>query len=254
MMRRVFLLLLDICLLYSVPVAALQLPRCPYPLVEDIEPCICEVDEQYRKILTCLDFQRDFTEDRFDRIVKAFDYNNEIYSVFIDLDAGPNYHYKFHPQLNETNLGKLNITNFSLKHVEISENLFGTGAFSGSAGSITNITIQQTYGSGGSIDLGSQGLQPASQTLQSLKLERVSALSSTTFTASSFLEEVSLKISMFPSVPSSLFGAENVPNILSIALGVKNNMNIATNSFQDLKGLTHLELSANELVLFRGLF
>ena len=116
----------------------LDLPLCPYPLGEDIEPCVCNVDQVYRMILTC-HFSNDFTEESFQKISEAFDYNNNIFSLDIDLSG----YYYFYPQLDKTNLGTLNITHFSLRNAKLETNLFGEGAFLGSAGSITNIPIER---------------------------------------------------------------------------------------------------------------
>jgi len=233
--------------------SASGLPRCPYPLAEFIEPCICELDENYRMILSCL-FEDDFAEESFNRVVDAFDYNNHIYSFTIDLYQY-NYNYIFYPQLNAANLGKLNITNFSLKNAKISDNLFGEGLFDGSTGSIQNITlerIQTASQTDGSINLGSHVLHPACPTLQSLKLERVVQLSSTSLIHSPNLEVVSLTNSMFPIIPSSLFTPENVPGVRSIAIGVQEDLSLQTDAFRDLSSLTSLEIYATNIDIIQS--
>ena len=223
-----FVLILFIGLLHSgsfrKPRKPRSLQRCPYPLAQDIEPCICEVDEKYRLILTCDVDYNDFTEENFDKVTQAFDYQNEIYSFAIESGCCGD----FHPQLNSGNLGKLNITHFSLKKMRLANNLFGEGAFEGSAGSIQSILVQDLYTSymidGAGIDLGSHVLHPACSTLLSLKLQQVSQLSSTSFIYSPNLEEVSFKDSKFPTIPSSLFSSERFPKIQSIVMDVKENL------------------------------
>merc|ERR1719450_1451005 len=201
-------------------------------------------------ILTC-DLQQEFTQESFQKITTAFDYNNNIYSFDIDLSVY--LQYKFHSQLDETNLGQLNITYFSFRNAELTTNLFGEGAFSGSVGSITNITIERLNTNfNANVDLGAHVLHPACSTLKSLKIEQVSQLSSTTLALSPKLEEVSFKLASFPILPSSLFSAENVPNIHSITVGVSGNLNLQTDAFKDLERLTELEISASKIEIIQS--
>ena len=246
-----FSVLFFFSLLYFRGISTSGLPRCPYPLAEDVEPCICTVDEQYRMVLTCK-FNTDFTEESFQKITDAFDCNREIYAFEIDLDSF--YDHSFYPQLNKENLGKLNITNFSLKNAVLKQQLFGEGAFEGSVGSISNITVEgmKSANVNTSIDLGTHVLHSACPTLQSLKLESVSQLSSTTLTWSPRLVEVSLKQATFPILPSSMFSTENVPNIKSIEIGVLDTLNLQTDAFRDLESLTNLEISATKIDIIQS--
>jgi len=240
-----------ITFLYVASSLGLDLPQCPYPLGEDIEPCVCNVDQEFRMILTCT-FNHDFTEESFQKITEAFDYNNNIFSFDIDIDNYNNNNY-FYPQLDETNLGKLNITHFSLRNAQLQTNLFGEGAFSGSTGSITNITIESVLtGENATIDLGSHVLHPACPTLEYLNIEHVSQLSSTTLTLSPKLQEISFKRASFPILPSSLFSSQNVPNIQSITVGVSDDLNLQTDAFKDLEKLTTLELSATKIEVIQS--
>merc|ERR1719369_1465575 len=116
-------------------------------------------------ILTC-DLSNSFTEEDFEKVVTAFDYNNEIYQFDINLRGSNSY---FYPQLNSTNLGRLNITYFSLDlnlNGRIQQSLIGEGAFTGSVGSIRNITVENINSySEGMIELHSHVLHPACETL-----------------------------------------------------------------------------------------
>jgi len=238
-----------ITFLYAASSLGLDLPQCPYPLGEDIEPCVCNVDQEFRMILTC-NLNIDFTEESFQKITEAFDYNNNIFSFDIEIHDSYNNNHYFYPQLDETNLGKLNITHFSLRKARLETNLFGEGAFSGSTGSITNITIESVLtGENATIDLGSHVLHPACPTLEYLNIEHVSQLSSTTLTLSPKLQEISFKQASFPILPSSLFSSQNVPNIQSITVGVSDDLNLQTDAFKDLEKLTNLDLSAADLNL-----
>jgi len=223
-----------------------DLARCPYPLPEDIEPCICTVDHLYRMILTC-DLNEEFTEERFQKITLAFDYNNNIYSF--DIDMSSRVHWRFYPQLDQSNLGQLNITYFSLRNAHLVGSLFGEGAFSGSVGSITNITIEDVYVYGLSVDLGTHALHSACSSLKSLKIERVSQLSNTTLALSPKLVEVSFKKASFPILPSSLFSAQNVPNIQSITVDFSGNniVRIEEDSFNDLLSLKSLTITKSDI-------
>merc|ERR1712013_127448 len=227
-------------LLYVESSFGLDLPLCPYPLAEDIEPCVCQVDEEYRMILTC-HFRGHFMQESFQNITGAFDYNNNIFSFDINL----NYN-AFYPQLDKTNLGKLNITHFSLRDFYLDKNLFGEGAFSGSAGSITNITI---LSSGAQIDLTNNVLHPACPTLKYLNIEHAYGLSSTVLTLSPKLEEISFTQGPFQGLPPSLFSSQIVPNVQSITVGVLENgvLNIQTDTFKNLEKLTNLEIPTNIL-------
>ena len=145
------------------------LPRCPYPLAENIEPCICQVDDHLRMRLTCV-VQHHIDREDFDRIVDAFDYDNNIYSVDIDL-AEDSYHPNndFNVELTKDNLGKLNITTFSIRNAHITRNVFQAGAFDGSSGSLRNITMDGTRTTGnGTVDLSTHVLHPACATLEVL--------------------------------------------------------------------------------------
>ena len=75
-------------------------------------------------VLTC-SLQDDFTEESFNRVIQAFDYSNEIYRFVISLDYR---YYNFYPQLKAENLGKLNMTHFTLQNAKIQNSLFGEGA------------------------------------------------------------------------------------------------------------------------------
>jgi len=223
---------------------ALGLPVCPYPLAEDIYPCVCNVDEEFRLLLTC-EISQTFYQKDLDRIANAFDYNNNIFQ----LDIHSNYQYTevFDAQLNSSNIGKLNITNFSLVKTQIRSKLFGEGAFDGSFGSIQNITIADNYLYHGSINFGANVFPSACLTLKYLTLGQMSELSPSSFINAPNLEDIVLSDMTIDRIPEFVFSA--MPNIKTITIESTKLTGIDPNAFFDLGNLETVNINTPSLDL-----
>ena len=224
-------------------------PRCPYPLAENIEPGICQVEGD--------NMEMTLNGYLTNSVAEAFDYNNQLNNFKMQ---GPTNRYSLsYPLLTFNNLGKLNITHFTLEKVQITipwnaktinaplqdvkvkEDIFEEGAFVGSTGSIQSITLQGMKH--GTVDLTTKLLHPACPTLRSLKLERVTKLSSTSFSQSPSLQEVTFQKSLFRNIPSHLFA--NTPNIQTISISAQESLTIEKDAFTNLLNLTKLDISTS---------
>jgi hypothetical protein len=187
-------------------------------LAENIEPGICKVVGE--------NMEMTLNGHLTNSVSEAFDYNNQLNKF--KMQGPTNKDSLSYPLLTFHNLGKLNITHFTLENVRISIlDIFEEGAFVGSTGSIKSITLQGIKD--GTVDLTTKLLYPACPTLRSLKLEQVSQLSSTSFSQSPSLHEVTFQKSLFRSIPSHLFA--NTPNIQTISISAQESLTIERDAF-----------------------
>ena len=133
------------------------------------------------------------------------------------------------------------LLNAPLKDVEVKEDIFEEGAFVGSTESIQSIILQGIQD--GAVDLTTKLLHPACPTLCSLKMERVSQLSSASFIQSPSLLEVTFQKSLFRNIPSQLF--TNTQNIQIISISAQESLTIETDAFSNLTNLTKLDISTS---------